>query len=101
MSWGVSAIGRAPAVGAAIERQFESGKCAEPEESIRQAARALIAASIAAQDSVKGIRVQANDAVQALEKVADTVLAYRPKSKQPKPRKRRRANARNPKTGGR
>ena len=59
MSWGVSAIGRAPAVGAAIERQFESGKCAEPEESIRQAARALIAASIAAQDSAKVIRVQA------------------------------------------
>jgi hypothetical protein len=31
------------------------------------------------------------DAVQALEKVADTVLAYRPKSKQPKPRKRKKA----------
>lgn len=30
------------------------------------------------------------DAVQALEKISDVVLAYRPKSKQPKPRKRRK-----------
>ncbi len=60
MSWSVSAIGRAPAVGAAIEKQFEGGKCAEPEESIRQSARALIAASIAAQDSAKILKVMAN-----------------------------------------
>ena len=52
MSWSVG-VKSLPAKEAAaeIEKQFEAGsKCAEPEETIRQAARKLIAETIAAQD---------------------------------------------------
>jgi hypothetical protein len=50
MSWSVGAIGKAPAVAAEIERQFNQSKCSEPEEGVRQAARSTIAAALAAQD---------------------------------------------------
>lgn len=48
MSWSVSAIGKGDAVRKEIARQFVAGaKCAEPEESVRQAAAVLIDASLA------------------------------------------------------
>lgn len=49
MSWSVSAIGKPEAAARSIEDQFASSKCAEPEETVRQSARATIAASLAAQ----------------------------------------------------
>lgn len=51
MSWSVSAIGKKAAVAASIEKQFASTQCSEPEESVRQKARALIAATLAASTS--------------------------------------------------
>lgn len=52
MSWSVQAIGKAPAVAAEIAKQFASqSKCSEPEETVRQAAMALVTASIEAQDA--------------------------------------------------
>lgn len=43
MSWSVSAVGKPSAVRDAITKQFANGgKCSEPEESIRQAAAAII-----------------------------------------------------------
>ena len=50
MSWTVAAVGKSAAVAVAIEGQFNSsGLCIEPEEGIRQSARALIAQSLAGQ----------------------------------------------------
>lgn len=60
MSWSVAATGKAPAVGADLERQFANGsKCSEPEETIRQAARMLLAASIAGQDPASVVQISA------------------------------------------
>lgn len=61
MSWGVSAFGRAAAVRTSIVSQFENGgKCSEPEESVRQAAKVLIDASLASQDPTSVVSVTAN-----------------------------------------
>ena len=50
MSWSVGASGYTPEVGETIEKQFTDGYvCPEPEESTRQAARELIAKTVAAQ----------------------------------------------------
>jgi superfamily II helicase len=49
MSWGVSAVGKPPAVLASIEKQFSQSSCAEPEETVRQSARAAIKAALEAQ----------------------------------------------------
>jgi hypothetical protein len=58
MSWSVSAIGKAPAVARSIADQITNGsKCLEPEESVRQAAAALIKAALVAQDTA-GVVVQ-------------------------------------------
>lgn len=60
MSWSVSATGKAAPVAAEVEKQFALGHCMEPEETVRQAARALIAAALAAQtDPVSAVKVQA------------------------------------------
>lgn len=61
MSWSVAANGKAVDVAATIENQFETrGACMEPEESIRQSARKLIAESLKAQiPSDKDVRVSA------------------------------------------
>ena len=58
MSWGVGAIGKAPAVRKEIARQFAQGsKCTEPEESIRQLAASMLDASLAAQADNTPVRV--------------------------------------------
>ncbi len=47
MSWSVSAHGKVTAVRKAIAKQFEtSGPCSQPEESIRQSAKAIIDAAL-------------------------------------------------------
>ena len=61
MSWSVSAVGKSDVVAVAIEKQFEGGgKCMEPEEGIRQAARALIAASLKGQVPSTAVEVSAS-----------------------------------------
>jgi len=61
MSWSVQAIGKAGAVGMEIAKQFDlGGKCAEPEETIRQSARVLVMAAIGAQDKSKAVKVTAS-----------------------------------------
>jgi hypothetical protein len=62
MSWSVGGtIGKAPAVRAAIAKQFEQGsKCSEPEETIRQAAAKVIDAALAGQDPSKVVEVNAS-----------------------------------------
>ena len=49
MSWSVNAIGKSAAVAASIEKQFAAHFCNEPEETVRQSARATIASALAAQ----------------------------------------------------
>lgn len=50
MSWSVQSSGTAAEVAARAESSFRnSGPCSEPEESIRQKARELIAQALAAQ----------------------------------------------------
>jgi len=50
MSWSVAAKGETPGVGEIIDKQFADGsKCPEPEETIRQSARNLIAGTVGAQ----------------------------------------------------
>jgi len=51
MYWSVSAIGKAPAVAIAIEKQFVemTYPCPEPEESVKQLVRQAIAALLAGQ----------------------------------------------------
>lgn len=48
MSWSVGASGKSDEVAALIEEQFAAYTCTEPEESVRQGARQLIAATLAA-----------------------------------------------------
>lgn len=61
MSWSVSVVGKLPAVKAAVEAQFTDPRsvCAEPEETVRQAARAAIAAALQAQREDSVVRVTA------------------------------------------
>jgi hypothetical protein len=49
MSWGVNRIGRAVPLAAKVAEDLNRIKCIDPEESIKQAAGALIAAALAAQ----------------------------------------------------
>lgn len=61
MSWSVNAVGKAPAVARAIEEQFDrQGKCAEPEETVRISARAVIAAALKAQGDNVIVKVAAS-----------------------------------------
>jgi len=60
MSWSVSARGQTPGIAAEIERQFEgSGQCVEPEETSKQAARKIIADTIAMQGIMQKLTVSA------------------------------------------
>lgn len=63
MSWSVSAVGKAPAVAAAIEKQFAamSYPCPEPEESVKQSIRKIIAQLCASQTrpDAMAVKVQA------------------------------------------
>jgi hypothetical protein len=60
MSWSVSAIGKPPAVAVSIEEQFSRYKCIEPEEGVRQGARATLAAALAAQRPDSVVKVSAS-----------------------------------------
>ncbi len=61
MSWSVSAVGKPSAVAASIESQFSRGSgCAEPEETVRQSARVVIAAVLTAQREDSAIQVSAS-----------------------------------------
>jgi len=61
MSWSVGAVGKAPAVRAAIAKQFAGqGKCTEPEETVRQAAISIIDAALAGQGDPVAVRVIAS-----------------------------------------
>jgi hypothetical protein len=62
MSWSISGrIGKAPGVRAAVAKEFEqSSKCAEPEETIRQAAKQIIDAALAAQGENQVVEVSAS-----------------------------------------
>lgn len=62
MSWSVSASGRSDEVAKTVEEQFESMKaspCPEPEESLKQQARQLLAAGLAAQNPARSVSVSA------------------------------------------
>lgn len=66
MSWSVSAVGKPPAVRASIAKQFTNGpKCSEPEESIRQAAAAIIDKALAEQGDKVAINVSASGSQSA------------------------------------
>jgi len=60
MSWGVSAIGKVPAVRKVVAEQFTRNQCAEPEETVRQAAGVLIDAALAAQKETGVVKVSAS-----------------------------------------
>lgn len=61
MSWSVSAIGKSNAVKQEISKQFnQQSPCAEPEESVRQAAAKAIDAALAAFDDGQVVRVSAS-----------------------------------------
>jgi len=66
MSWSVSAVGKPSAVRDAIAKQFtNSGKCSEPEESIRQAAAAIIDKALEAQGDKVALNVSASGSQSA------------------------------------
>lgn len=61
MSWSVCAVGKVAAVANAIEQQFDAnGPCSEPEETVRQAAKAMIANALQAQDPNGAVQVSAS-----------------------------------------
>ena len=57
MSWSVNAIGKPPAVAAKIAADLNQYKCIEPEETVKQAVGAAIAAALAAQSPIGVVRV--------------------------------------------
>ena len=65
MSWSVSAVGKPPAVRASIAERFTRNKCSEPEESIRQAAAAIIDKAIEAQGDKVALQVDASGSQSA------------------------------------
>lgn len=60
MSWSVAAVGKAKAVRASIAEQFTKNPCAEPEETVRQAAAKAIDVALAAQDESQPVEVTAS-----------------------------------------
>ena len=61
MSWSVAGVGKAAAVARKLEADFASQSgCVDPEESVRQSARSLIAAALAAQHPEAIVTVSAN-----------------------------------------
>jgi len=61
MSWSVAAIGKAPAVRKEIAAQFvRGGKCAEPEESLRQGTAQLLDSVLAATHDATVVQVSAS-----------------------------------------
>jgi hypothetical protein len=61
MSWSVTAIGKSSAVRASIAKQFATGsKCAEPEETIRQAVAVVIDKALEAQAEATAVKVSAS-----------------------------------------
>jgi hypothetical protein len=48
MSWSVRAVGRAKAVADKVSKEIAGIKCAEPEESIKNAVGAIVATTLAA-----------------------------------------------------
>jgi len=62
MSWSIGTVfGRAPAVAEKVAKQFaDASKCAEPEETIRQAAAHMIDAALAGQDPSQVVEVSAS-----------------------------------------
>lgn len=59
MSWSVSAKGKKPAVAAAVDSQFNSATCQEPEQSLKEQARALVAALMTATEDTAVLSVEA------------------------------------------
>jgi len=59
MSWSVSGIGKPQAVKAAIEKQANYS-CAEPEETVRKAALAVVYAVLDAQPVASAVQVSAS-----------------------------------------
>ena len=62
MSWSIGGfLGKAPAVRAKVAKAFaDSGKCSEPEETIRQSAAQIIDAALAAQAESQVVEVSAS-----------------------------------------
>jgi hypothetical protein len=73
MSWSVSAVGKAPAIAAALEEQFSKATCMEPEEGVRQSARATIAAALAAQDPGTVVKVVASGSQSTYAKLSNVM----------------------------
>ena len=59
MSWSLQSVGKAPAVRADVAKSFTTNQCTEPEETVRQAAAAVIDAALAAQDPSVAVKVTA------------------------------------------
>lgn len=60
MSWSVYATGKPKTVAATLEVQFGGSKCAEPEETIRQAAKVTLLAAVAGQREDSVLKVSAS-----------------------------------------
>jgi len=60
MSWNANAIGRPLAVAAKLEADLAMYQCAEPEETVKKAALAVMKAALEAQDPVSVVKVAAH-----------------------------------------
>ena len=60
MSWSVSAIGKPAAVAAKVQKDISAYKCVDPEEGVKQAAGAAIAAALGAQNPSSAVKVEAS-----------------------------------------
>jgi hypothetical protein len=60
MSWSVSAVGKPAAVAAKVQADLNAYKCVDPEEGVKQAAGAAIAAALGAQRADSAVKVEAS-----------------------------------------
>ena len=74
MSWSVSAIGRPPAVAAKVADEISRYKCVDPEEGVKQAVGAALAAALAAQDPASVVKVTASGHQQGSGETAVNTL---------------------------
>lgn len=59
MSWSVNKVGKAAAVAKAVADELAKSKCVEPEESIKNAAAAIVATALAAFPPDTAVHVEA------------------------------------------
>ena len=73
MSWSTSAIGKPAAVAAQVEKTLSNIKCMEPEETIKNTIKGILATALAAFPPNMAVKVDANGSQSVPDSATPTV----------------------------